>query len=202
MESFFGILSLVLSFGFTIPYAVDVVKGRARPARSTRILLLLLMSVTLIVQAREFTSWVLLLTIGEVLSQMLLFGLGLRYGVGGLSRVDIICYLAFGVSIGAYVLTQDVVLSLLLLMVTDSIAFAPTILKIWRDPASDTWMFFFFGGVMAAAASLLASSSGTFVELAFPGYLFVANAVAAVPIMLHTYRTKRLARKHQPVAPL
>ena len=202
MESLFGILSFALSFGFTIPYAVDIVRGRARPARSTRILLLLLMTVTLVVQAREFTSWVLLLTIGEVLSQILLFGLGIRYGVGGLSRVDVICYVAFGISLGAYLLTQDAVLSLLLLMATDSIAFAPTILKIWRDPASDSWVFFFFGGVAAAFASLLATSSTAFAEWGFPTYLLVANALAAAPIMVHVYRSRRLAPKHRPVAPL
>lgn len=185
MRSFFGILSLILSFGATIPYAIEVVRGRAKLARSTRVLFLLLMLVTLIVQGAEFTSWVLLLTVGEVLTQVLLFGLAIRYGVGGLSRLDIICYAAFIVSLSAYLITKDAVLSLTLFILTDSIAFLPTLVKIWRDPASDNWLFFMVGGVGAAVASLLARTTNTYAELAFPVYVLVANGLVAALILLY-----------------
>ncbi len=190
MNSFFGILSLVLSFGVTVPYAIDVIKGRAKLARSTRILFLFLMTVTLIVQGAEFTSWVLLLTVGEVLSQILLFILSIRYGVGGLARFDIICYVAFMASLSAYLATKNATLSLTLLILTDLIAFLPTLVKIWRDPSSDTWLFWVVGGMGAAAASLLARTTNTYVELAFPIYIFVANGLAAAPILLHNRRKK------------
>lgn len=191
MTLFFGILSFVLSFGATIPYAFDIVRGRARPARSTRILFLLLMVVTLFVQSQEFTSWVLLLTIGELASQMLLFGLSFKYGMGGLSRLDITCYGAFAISLLAYLLTKNATLSLTLLILTDLIAFVPTIVKIWRDPTSDTWAFFVVGGMAAAAASLLARSGNSYGEVIFPAYIFVSNALAAAPIIVHNRRLRR-----------
>ena len=199
MSAFFGILALVLSFGITIPYAIDVVKGRARLARSTRVLFLFLMVVTLIVQGVEFTSWVLLLTVGEVLTQILLFALSIRYGVGGLTRFDIFCYVAFVASLFAYLVTKDAVLSLTLLILTDLIAFLPTLVKNWRDPSSDTWLFFVVGGMGAAAAALLARSTNTYIELAFPVYIFVANALAVAPILLHSHRERR--RKGVPLVP-
>lgn len=194
VTAFFGILSFALSFGVTIPYAIDVLKGRARLARSTRILFLLLMSVTLLVQGREFTSWVLLLTIGEVASQIILFGLSIKYGKGGLGRLDLICYAAFIVSLSVYLLTKDAALSLTMLILTDSIAFLPTLVKNWRDPTSDTWFFFVVGGMGAAAASLLSRSSNNYAELVFPAYIFVANALAAAPILLYSRRSRQAAR--------
>lgn len=200
MSSIFGILSFVLSFGVTIPYAVDVVKGRAKLARSTRILFLFLMVVVLVVQGQEFTGWVLLLTVGEVLSQILLFVLAIRYGVGGLTRFDVVCYIAFAATLTAYLATSNAVLSLSLLIVTDAIAFLPTLVKIWRDPASDTWLYFLVGGVGAAAASLLARSTNSYVEVVFPAYIFVANAVAAAPLLVHHHK-KRRGRKGAPVLP-
>jgi hypothetical protein len=200
MKSFFGIVAFLLSFGVTIPYAIDIVKGRAKPARSTRILFLMLMAVTLVVQGREFTSWVLLLTVAEVLTQMLLFSLSIKYGIGGLARFDVICYAAFVVSLSAYLVTQDAVLSLTLLMLTDFISFLPTLVKIWRDPTSDTWPFFLFGGVVAAAAALLARNTNAYVEVAFPAYLLAANALAAAPILLHNKRKK--LKQAEPIAPL
>lgn len=191
VRSFFGILSFVLSFGATIPYAVDIIKGRAKPARSTRILFLLLILVTLVVQSREFTSWVLLLTIGELATQVMLFGLGMKHGMGGLARLDVVCYIAFAISLAAYLLTRNATLSLTLLVLTDSIAFLPTIVKIWRDPTSDTWVFFVVGGVAAAAASLLARSTNSYTELLFPTYIFIVNALAAIPILLHSRRIRK-----------
>ncbi len=193
MTAFFGVLSFLLSFGVTIPYAMDIVKGRARPARSTRILFLLLMVVTLFVQSQEFTSWVLMLTIGEVASQILLFGLSFKYGMGGLNRLDMICYGAFAASLSAYMLTQNAVLSLTLLILTDMVAFVPTVVKIWRDPTSDTWLFFVVGGMAAAVASLLAREGNSYGEVVFPAYIFMANALAAAPIILYNRRLKRIA---------
>lgn len=191
MKSFFGILSFVLSFGATIPYAIDILKGRAKPARSTRILFLLLITVTLVVQSSAFTSGVLLLTVGELATQILLFALSIKHGLGGLARLDIACYGAFIISLSAYLLTKNAGLSLTLLVLTDFIAFLPTIVKIWRDPTSDTWIFFVVGGMAAAASSLLARNTNSYTEIVFPFYIFAANGLAALPIILHVKRTKK-----------
>ncbi len=191
MSSFFGILSFILAFGATIPYAVDIIKGRAKPARSTRILFLLLMLVTLIVQSREFTSWVLFLTIGELASQIILFILSIKRGMGGLARIDIVCYGAFIISLFAYLLIKNTALSLTLLVLTDLIGFIPTIIKNWRYPTSDTWIFFVVGGMAAAAASVLARNTNNYTELVFPGYVFIVNATAALPIILHSLRMRK-----------
>ncbi len=188
MKSFFGILSFVLAFGATIPYVFDILKGRARPARSTRVLFLLLMLVTLVVQSRDFTSWVLLLTIGELASQIIIFTLSIKYGHGGLARLDKACYLAFIISLSAYLFTKNATLSLTLLVLTDLIAFVPTIVKIWRDPTSDTWIFFAVGGMAAALASFLSRNGNSYNEMVFPGYIFLANGLAALPIILHNKR--------------
>lgn len=190
MNTFFGILSFVLSFGATIPYVIDIIKGRARLARSTRILLLLLISVTLVVQSRAFTSGVLLLTIGELATQVVLCILSIKHGMGGLTRLDIACYGGFIMSLSAYLLTSNAALSLTLLVVTSFIAFLPTIIKVWRDPTSDTWMVFVVGGMAAAAASLLAHSTNNYTELVFPTYIFIANALVALPILLYNKRMR------------
>lgn len=194
MKTFFAILSVVLALGATVPYAIDIVKGRVRPARSTRVLFLLLMAVTLVVQSREFTSGVLLLTAAEVLMQLVLFILSIKRGVGGLARLDLICYVAFAVSLTSYLITQNAVLALILLALTDTIAFIPTIVKIWRDPSSETWIFFVVGGVLAAGASLMARNSNNFTEVFFPAYLVAINAIAAIPILLHKKRSNTLDR--------
>ena len=69
MKSALGIVSFLLVLWVTAPYALDIVRGRARPARSTRILFFVLMGTTFAIQSRAFTSWVLALTGAEVLSQ-------------------------------------------------------------------------------------------------------------------------------------
>ncbi len=152
---------------------------------------MLLILVTLVVQSREFTSWVLLLTIGELATQIILFTLSIKHGHGGLARLDIICYGAFAISLLAYLITNNAALSLTLLISTDLIALIPTIVKIWRDPTSDTWKFFVVGGMAAAMASFLARNSNNYTEIVFPLYIFAANGLAAFPILLHIKRTSQ-----------
>ncbi len=192
MKAFFGILSLVLAFGATVPYIFDIQKGRARPARSTRMLLLLLIFVTFVVQVREFTSAVLLLTIAELVIQLILSALSIKHGMGGLARLDIACYGIFFVSLAVYLITNDTELSLSMLIFADFVAFLPTIVKNWRDPTSDTWVFYLVGGVFASVASLLARDSNDYAEIIFPLYLLLANIIAVLPVLLHVHTSKTI----------
>lgn len=185
VSTFFGILSFALAFGAAIPYVGAILKGKARPARSTRFLFLLLMIVILVVQKSEFTSWVLMFTVAELAKQTILAFLSIKHGMGGLDKLDIVCYVAFIISLPAYLLTQSAALSLTLFVLVDLIAFLPTIVKIWRDPASDSWVFFAIGGIGAGAASLLARSSNSYTEVVFPAYILIVNMFAIAPMLLH-----------------
>ncbi len=171
MSELFGVLSFVVGLAVTVPYIIDVIKGRAVPARSTRILLFVLLVATLTVQVRDFTSWVLAFTVAQVISTFVLFVLSMKFGVGGLSRIDIAAYALFSVAIASYLITNDALVGLVLLCTTDFIAFAPTLIKTWKLPTSETPLFFIGGSISAALSVLSASSYTDAGQVLFPLYI-------------------------------
>lgn len=184
MKEFFGVVSFVLIIGVTIPYAIDILKGRAKPARSTRILFFLLMTATLVVQSRAFTSWALALTAAEVISQFVLLILSVKYGLGGLKRLDIASYGLFVLAITGYIVTGETLVGLLLLSAADLVAFVPTLVKNWKDPSTDTPLFYIIGGVAPALSILAASSYTDLNQLIVPAYLVAINALAVYPLLI------------------
>ena len=183
MREAFGVISFLLVFGITFPYAWDILKGRAQPARSTRILFFILMTTTLIVQSRDFTSWVLALTVGEVLSQLILLALSVKYGLGGLKRVDIASYIMFSFALTAYLITGETLVGLFLLCLTDVVAFIPTLVKNFRDPSTDTPLFYAIGAVAPTFSLFAASDYSDLNQVLVPAYLIIINILALVPLI-------------------
>lgn len=114
-----------------------------------------LMITALIVQARAFT-------VAEVVSQTILLGLGIKYGVGGMQRLYKVCYVW--------------------LCLTDLAAITPTIIKNWRLPGSDSPLWF-GAGVVASILSALAAKHYTVTELMVLVYLAFANLLAFIPLL-------------------
>ncbi len=190
MQSFFGVLSFIVIFGVTFPYIRDILNLKAKPSRSTRLLFFVLMSTTLVIQSRDFTSWVLALTVAEVASQILLLGLSFKYGLGGLQRLDVISYVLFTIALTGYLVTGETLVGLALLCLTDLVAFVPTIVKNFKDPKSDTPLFFFMG-VVGGVFSVLAADDLTDInEILVPGYIAVINLFPLLPLISEPLRKK------------
>lgn len=124
-----------------IPYAVDIIKGRAVPARSARLMLTALIILALFQQVGLNAGWILAVTAGEVAGSVAILVLALYKGIGGFSRADIICYLLLLIDMIWWLATKDTLLALHLTIIADTIAFYPTLIKTWRFPSSETPLF-------------------------------------------------------------
>lgn len=193
MKETLGIVSFVIGVAVTFPYMRDIVMGRAVPARSTRILFLVLLVTILIVQSRDFTSWILAFTVSQVVTQLLLFGLSMKYGVGGFSLLDIAMYVLFIISVSVYVLTDNTLIGLILLCITDFVAFVPTIVKTWNSPESETSLFFVGGAVSSLLAILAASQLNDINQILFPSYIIVAD-LTVVALIYRPYIIAKVRR--------
>jgi hypothetical protein len=176
----FRILCSIASFAViiatAIPYSLDIARGTVRPARSTRWMMLLLMSVALAQQISGGATWEIGLTVGEVIASLVLAAQSITRGVGGWSRDDIICYSLSAVDLVLWLTSHDALLALHLTIIADMIAFAPTLIKTWRDPSSESALFY-WGGVIAPIGSIIASSTMSYSSIVFPAYVAIANFV-------------------------
>lgn len=145
-----------------------------RPHRTTRLVILILSSVffvTLLIN-KEFGS--IYLSSVQLFGSVTIFLLSLKKGVGGATRFDkfvlslcvILIFCLFNIS--------DLVVTLILTIAVDIIAFLPTILKIVRNPESEEWKFY-FADVLASTLTLLSFDSFSISSIIFPLYLFSLN---------------------------
>lgn len=171
-----AVLSFVTIIGVTIPYMVDIVKGRARPARAARVMFFALMIITLFQQRNLGTGYALAITLGELVCSVLLLYLALKYGVGGFSRSDKICYALLVVDIAVWLVSKNTLIALHLSILADTISFWPTLKKTWHHPETETALFF-WGGTIAPIFSLLAQGTFAYQVIVFPLYLTIVNGI-------------------------
>lgn len=67
-------------------------------------------------------------------------------------------------------------------IVTDLIAFSPTIVKTWKLPGTEEWKFY-MSDVVASFFSILSISAFTVGNLAFPAYILAINTLSVVMIL-------------------
>ena len=195
MREMLAIGPFVILIGATIPYMIDIVRGKARPSRSARIMLLFLIAVTLLQQKGLGTGGALSLTIAETVISIMLVGLALKYGVGGLSKSDKICYVLLAVDVAVWLATKNDLLALHLSIIADCVAFWPTLQKTWHDPKSETPLFF-WSGVVSPLFAIGAEAHLSYQTLIFPIYILIANGMEVALIYgLHRRLIPSLPRR-------
>lgn len=182
MKEFFSILAGLIALGGYIPYAVDIVKGRAQPARSARFMFAFLLIVTILQQTSLGSGWLIAFTAGELTGSIAILALAIKYGVGGLSKLDVACYVLLLADIALWLTTGNALLALHFSVLADAIAFLPTIVKTWHEPQSETPIFF-MSGIFAPVLNTLAVEKFTYGVLLFPLYLAFANLVETLLIL-------------------
>jgi hypothetical protein len=192
-EVFASGAGLIACTGY-IPYAVDIVRGRVKPARSARLMLALLLCITILQQRDLHSGWLMAMTVGEIIGSFAILGLAVARGVGGLTIIDRVCYALLAIDVLIWLSTRQTVLALCLSIVADLIAFSPTLIKTWRQPWTETPLFYIFG-VIAPPMSIIASGRFNYSVLLFPLYLMLAN-VSEVILIFSRQRTIRSSRSY------
>ena len=177
------ILAGAISLGAYIPYALDIVKGRAKPARSARIMFVGLLVVTLLQQKALGSGSLIVFTLGEAIGSVAILFLAIKYGVGGLSKIDIACYSLLIIDIIVWLLTGSPLVALHLSVLADIIAFTPTLLKTWKTPKSETAIFF-VSGIVAPLLNIIGTGRYSYSVLLFPCYIAAANLTETLIITI------------------
>ena len=161
MRAVLGVCAGLIAFGASAPYIRDIVRYRVQPARSTRLMLFFLVALGLLQSHSIGSTWSLFLLVGEV---------------GGMAKLDIICYSLLVVDVTFWLTTDNTQMALVLTITADIIATVPTIIKTYKFPNSETPLFHGLGTI-AALLAILAEPQFIFVTVMFPIYLFFTNGL-------------------------
>ncbi|NTU74191.1 hypothetical protein HGB07_08700 [Candidatus Roizmanbacteria bacterium] len=176
------IMSSILALISPFIYAKAILSGEAKPHRTTRLVLLIITTLTtasLFVQHDQVAIW---LAAVSTLQSIIIFTLSLKYGMGGWSKLDILCLLFAVTGIILWQITSNPVIALYFAIGADFIGMIPALIKTYRMPETEVWMFYFLD-VGAASFSLLALNEWSLQQFSYPLYLLSINLAMVLLII-------------------
>lgn len=178
--SFWIIGTLILSLISPISYTKSMLAGKSKPHRVTR-LIVWLASISGILGVLHSTSLA-----GQIFAVIFLvratylFGMSLKYGTGGSTRLDKACLVLGIAALIAYLITRNGWLTISLGVLADLIAYIPTFVKTYHKPKNEDPVFF--------GIELVASTFGIFAiwrwsaDLLFPIWFTLSCLIVLVLI--------------------
>jgi len=183
MLQLFAFLSAACS---TIPYIIyfrDILRKKTKPERASWLIWSVLGSIAFFSQLAKGASNSLWMPGLQTIGVTTIFILSLFYGIGGLTKRDIIALLIALLGLLLWFATKEAALALFIVMGVDAVGSYLTIVKGYEDPESETlssWFYFSASGIFSA----LSVGQLNFILLSYPLYIFVVNAVTAGAILL------------------
>lgn len=168
--------SSALAFVSYIVYIHAIVKGKAKPHRTSRFVVLLittLSTASLFAQGSIVAIW---LSAIFMIGSCVVFLLSLRFGMGGREKTDIACLVIAVIGIIVWKQTANPVYALFASIGADFVGQIPMLIKTYRHPETEVWTFYFLD-VLAALVSVLALTEVTVRESVFPMYIIFIDGL-------------------------
>lgn len=184
------VASSVLVLISPLIYARSILRGQTRPHRTTRLtiaLITILSTVTLLAQHDRVAVW---LAAASAVQGIGIFILSIKWGMGGWSRVDIICLCIALAGIIAWQSTNDPLLGLYFSIIADFVGMIPALVKTYALPHTEN-VWFFALDTVAGILTLVAVTAFTAQQISYPIYIVLINAVM-VGLILSRSRKSRL----------
>jgi membrane-associated HD superfamily phosphohydrolase len=184
------VLSSVSAVVAYIIYFISILKGKAKPHRTTRLVLFVISFIataSMFAQGNRVAIW---LSGVFAVSSFVIFLTSLKYGIGGFSKLDIFCFVIALSGIILWGYTNNPTLALFSSIAADFTGFLPTIIKTYRMPESEIWPFFFIGAV-SAALNLLATEKPVIEAFAYPLYIIIVNGLEVLLILRPVFSRKK-----------
>lgn len=168
------LLSSVFAGVSYLVYIVAILRGEARPHRTTRFctaLITVLAFSSLLAQHSTVAIW---LSVIFAIGSILIFLLSIWRGMGGWSTVDVVCLLTSALGMVFWKMTANPLYGLIFFIGSDFVAQVPMLIKTYRFPETEVWTFYFLD-VLASLCTLAALEHWSMGELVYPLYVVVLD---------------------------
>jgi len=182
MQTAFIVASSICALISPLIYAKSILNGVSKPHRTTRFVLLLITTLStaaLFAQGDTVAVWLAGIS---TLQAIVIFGLSIKYGMGGWAKLDIACLAIALIGIVAWQVTSEPILGLYFSILADFTGMVPAILKTYRLPHTENAWFFGLD-VAAGIFTILAVTAFTPQAIAYPLYITLINSVMVFLIL-------------------
>lgn len=191
MKELFSSIAVFLTFIAYVPYYRDILKGKTHPHIYSWSLWALLTVLIVALQIKGGAGpaiWVTaaagLLCVGVVI-------LSLKSGKKDITIADKITAVLSLIAIGFWLIADQPVLSIILVIIADSLAFFPTIRKSWHKPHSETLSLYITNG-FRFSLGLAAIETYTFLSSSWLVVWVVANVLFSIMLIVRRRQVKSL----------
>lgn len=177
----FVIVGAVIGLAGSVGYAVDTVRGRTQPNRVTWLLWGAVPLLAFAVELRSGVGLRSVMALSVGLGPLVVFAASFvnRTATWRIGRLDYICGALSIAGTAVWLLTREGLAALCAAIAADALAGAPTLVKSWRAPESESSVAY-WGALVNAAVTLLTVTTVTADEVAFPLYIVVIAGVELV----------------------
>ena len=171
--------SNVLIFSSYLAYEWAMVTGKAKPHRTTRLviaIIVILGFLSMYAQGDRVVVW--FLGICAVQSLVMLF-MSLKWGMGGWAKEDILALIIALIGIVFWKITNNPALGLYAAVTADLAGMIPALIKTYKFPQTEHWLPFAFD-LSAILLTGLAIQNGGFNDYLYPVYLFLVNGLMMI----------------------
>lgn len=179
MQSFLIWASNILVFSSYLAYEWAMIKGKAKPHRTTRLVLFIIVILgffSMYAQGDRVVVWFLGICAFQSLIMLLM---SIKYGMGGWAKEDIIALLIALIGIVTWRVTDNPALGLYAAIVADFAGMVPALIKTYKLPQTEYWLTYVFD-LSAILLTGLAIQNGGFNNYLYPVYLFLVNALMMI----------------------
>jgi len=186
VQSILIILGTLLPLISSFVYVRSILRGRSKPQRMTRLLMVVISGLALAALLADGYSPGVWLAGASFAQAILVWALSFRYGMGGKDRLDITCLVLCVCGAVLWYSTGESLVGLWAAIATDFIAVLPSLAKTIRLPHTESWPFYALDTV--ASACIMLATPLLFREQAYPAYLLLINLLFVLVIWLVPHR--------------
>ncbi len=171
-----GVMAGVVALSALIPYARSILAGHTKPNRASWCiwsLVGIVLAASYKASGADATFWI---AVAYAVNPLTVALLSIRYGVGGASRLDLICLAVCLLILLLWWRLRSAPVALFLTLCVDALGALPTLRKAWQDPRSEDQLAW---GIACAAAflNLFAIDSPKPQVWLYPVYAFLVTAL-------------------------
>jgi len=184
-----SVLVITLTFFGYVPYIWDILKGKTKPHAFTWFVVAVTAFVAYALQllgGAGVGAWPML-TVAVIC--IVVFLLSLWRGTRDITKSDIVLFILSLVALFLWLVVKQPVLSVILITVSEVLAFVPTIRKSWSEPYSETLSLYEISAVRHGL-SILALQQINLLTALYPAAWSLTNVVISTVLLL---RRKRVA---------
>ena len=192
MKLFLIFLSSIIAIISPVIYMRAILKGQAKPHRTTRFVLLvisLLATISLFAQHDHVAIWLAGIAF---IQAIFIFFLSLKRGMGGWSFLDILCLLIATLGIILWQTTKNPALALYGSIGADFTGMVPALIKTYKWPHTEIWLFYCMD-VFAGVFSVLAVPQWSLQAVSYPIYIASINLLMTLLIIAPRFSKNALS---------